>query len=235
VEDLAEAHADVPSLPEALRQSHHRRLLVPDVRVEVEHAVEVGPQPSQQRRARRAAVCHGGVGPQHHRTTLRQPVQVRCPSPLRAVGAKIGPQIVQDEQEDVWAAARVASVAEAGPPDRHISVGTRGAAASRAESWLSMQRLCTVYEYVHSCTSWIQHQWGFSKPLSAPKRNRKGGRQRKARTRWQSKKPECNAKRLAYTCSFPSPSCENRLPPFWARPFSAPGDVALSTISVASC
>ena len=88
--------------------------------------------------------------------------------------------------------------------------------------------------YVHSCTSWIQ-QWGFSKPLGAPKRNRKGGRQRKARTRWQSKKPECNAKRLAYTCSFPSPSCENRLPPFWARPFSAPGDVALSTISVASC
>eukprot|EP00964_Phaeocystis_antarctica_P045896 scaffold26465_cov59-Phaeocystis_antarctica.AAC.2 len=102
VEDLAVAHADVARLSEALRQRHHAGHLVAQVGDQVHDAVPVGTHARKERRARWRAVRDAGVRTREERAACCEGVDVRRVRSAVAVSSEVGPQVVDDEQEDVW-------------------------------------------------------------------------------------------------------------------------------------
>ena len=103
MEDLAVAHAEVAGLSEALRQRHHVWHRVAQVCDQVHDAVPVGPHAREERGARWRAVRDAGVRTREERAACGKGIDVRRMCGAVAVRSEVWPQVVNYEQQDVWA------------------------------------------------------------------------------------------------------------------------------------
>ena len=101
VKNLAERKADVAVLLEGLRQRHHIRVQVAEMRGEIKHTQGRRAQAGEQRRPRGIAQGLLAVGAVEAQSLGGQPVDVRRLDQRMTIAAQFRPQIVHRQEENI--------------------------------------------------------------------------------------------------------------------------------------